>query len=96
MFIVSEYLNPEKIPQDQADALYQQHIEWFTKHFKLGNFVLVGPYIDIPKAGIMLSNLTSRAELDAVLAEDVFAKDDMARYEVHEFKAVMVSSIAAE
>ncbi|GAA6391867.1 hypothetical protein I3700191H1_17520 [Megasphaera massiliensis] len=44
----------------------------------------------------MLSNLISREELDAILAEDVFAKDDMARYEVHEFKAAMVSKIAAE
>lgn len=96
MFIISEYLNPENIPQDQAESLFQQHAEWFTKHFNLGDFVLVGPYLDIPKAGVMLSNLTSREELDAVLAEDVFAKDDMARYEVHEFKAAMVSKIAAE
>lgn len=96
MFIISEYLNPENIPQDQAESLFQQHAEWFTKHFNLGYFVLVGPYLDIPKAGIMLSNLISREELDAILAEDVFAKDDMARYEVHEFKAAMVSKIAAE
>ena len=89
MFIISEYLNPENIPQDQAESLFQQHAEWFTKHFNLGHFVLVGPYLDIPKAGIMLSNLISREELDAILA-------DMARYEVHEFKAAMVSKIAAE
>ena len=44
----------------------------------------------------MLSALSSREELEAILAEDVFAKDDMARYEVHEFKAAMVSKITAE
>ncbi|MFR7417870.1 YciI family protein [uncultured Megasphaera sp.] len=96
MFIISEYLNPENIPQDQAESLFQQHAEWFTKHFNLGHFVLVGPYLDIPKAGVMLSNLNSREELDAILAEDVFAKDNMARYEVHEFKVAMVSTITAE
>lgn len=42
MFIISEYLNPENIPQDQAESLFQQHAEWFTKHFNLGHFVLVG------------------------------------------------------
>ncbi|OBZ32268.1 YciI family protein [Megasphaera sp. DISK 18] len=96
MFIISEYLNPENIPQDQAESLFQQHAEWFTKHFNLGHFVLVGPYLDIPKAGVMLSALSSREKLEAILAEDVFAKDDMARYEVHEFKAAMVSKITAE
>ena len=96
MFIISEYLNPENIPQDQAESLFQQHAEWFTKHFNLGHFVLVGPYLDIPKAGVMLSNLNSREELDAILAEDVFAKDNMARYEVHEFKVAMVSTLTAE
>lgn len=96
MFIISEYLNPENIPQDQAESLFQQHAEWFTKHFNLGHFVLVGPYLDIPKASVMLSNLNSREELDAILAEDVFAKDNMARYEVHEFKVAMVSTITAE
>ena len=96
MFIVHEHINVAKIPQDQAEALYQKHADWFIRHFDLGHFVLGGPYIDIPDSGLFLANLPSREELEAVLSEDVYSKDGMARYEIHEFQVAMASTIKPE
>ena len=96
MFIVHEHINVAKIPVDQAAALYQKHADWFIRHFNQGHFVLGGPYVDIPDSGLFLANLPSREELDAVLSEDVYSKDDMASYEIHEFQVSMAATITPE
>ena len=42
-------------------------------------------------AGIMIAQAESREALEAILRGDVFYADNMARYEVHEFRAAMVA-----
>ncbi|WP_249291507.1 YciI family protein [Campylobacter curvus] len=82
------------MPADKAEAMFERHREWFGKNFKEGKFVLLGPYQDEPHAGIIIVNLKDRAELDKILAEDVY-HPDMAEYEIREFKAAMAADISA-
>ena len=46
MFIINQTLKPEKIPADRGEELFKAHVEWFTRHFEQGEFLLVGPYTD--------------------------------------------------
>lgn len=87
MFIINETLNPEKIPAGKGEELFKQHVDWFTRHFEQGDFLLVGPYTDKEMAGIMLSGLESREALEDVLKEDVYYADGVANYEVRTFMA---------
>lgn len=79
----------------QAEEKLNIHRAWFAKYFEQGNFLLLGPYLDQAHAGVIIAQATSRAELDAILAEDVYWQGG-ASYEVREFKAAMASDKLAE
>ena len=87
MFIINQTLNPEKIPAGKGEELFKQHIEWFTRHFEQGDFLLVGPYTDKEMAGIMITAAETREAVEKLLQDDVYYADDIAEYEVRAFKA---------
>ncbi|PJK09918.1 hypothetical protein CO608_04190 [Lysobacteraceae bacterium NML08-0793] len=91
MFLINITLNPAKIPADRADELLAQHRAWFDQHFESGDFLLLAPYLNRQNAGVIISKTMPRAELDALLAEDVYYPQALAEYEVREFKAVMAA-----
>ncbi len=91
MFIINQTLKPEKIPAGKGEELFQQHIAWFTRHFKDGNFLLVGPYTDKEMAGIMICGANTREAVEDILREDVYYADGIANYEVSSFKAGMIA-----
>ena len=87
MFIINQTLNPEKIPAGKGEELFKQHIEWFTRHFEQGDFLLVGPYTDKEMAGIMITAAENREAVEKILQDDVYYADGIAEYEVRVFKA---------
>lgn len=87
MFIINQTLKPEKIPAGKGEELFKQHIEWFTRHFEQGDFLLVGPYTDKEMAGIMITAAETREAVEKLLRDDVYYADDIAEYEVRAFKA---------
>ena len=87
MYLINQTLKPEKIPEGKVEELFKKHVAWFTRHFEAGDFILVGPYTDKKMAGIMISPANSREDVEAVLKDDVYYKDDMADYEVRSFTA---------
>lgn len=87
MFIINQTLKSEKIPAGKGEELFQQHVAWFTRHFEAGDFLLVGPYTDKEKAGIMICNAESREAVEAILKDDVYYAGNMADYEVRVFTA---------
>ena len=94
MYLINITLKVDKVPADKAEAMFERHREWFGKNFKEGKFVLLGPYQDEPHAGIIIAYAKNRAELDKILATDVYYPD-MAEYEIREFKATMAADISA-
>ncbi|MBR3622486.1 MAG: hypothetical protein IKN43_03950 [Selenomonadaceae bacterium] len=85
MFLITQTLIPEKIPEGKGDELFKGHVAWFTRHFEKGDFILVGPYTDKKMAGIMISPIETREAVEAVLKDDVYYADGLANYEVRSF-----------
>ncbi|MFV0680053.1 YciI family protein [Ottowia sp.] len=91
MYLIHITIDPDKLPAGQAESLLVQHRAWFKQHFDAGHFLLLGPYLDQPHAGVIVAHTPSRDALQRLLAEDVYHAPGWASYDVREFKAVMVS-----
>jgi len=64
----------------------EAHTAWVKANSAAGRFLLTGPMT--PRVGgIIVVDVPSRAELDAILAEDPYGKAGTT-YEVHEFSAL--------
>lgn len=88
MYIINIKVNKDI---DNAQALFEQHAAWFKKHFQAGRFVMLGSYTDTAEAeGVIFAVADSRAELDAILAEDCYYPN-LASYEIREFAPKMIS-----
>ena len=96
MFIINQTLKPEKIPAGKGEELFQKHIEWFTRHFEQGNFLLVGPYTDKEMAGVMICAAKTREAVEEILKEDVYYADGIADYEVRSFNAGKIAKNISE
>ena len=90
MYIINIAVDVAKTGKEHLNALMVEHRDWFLAEFEKGNFLLVGPYLDWPAAGIIMAKDMPRPALDDILARDVFYKDALASYDVHEFKAAQV------
>jgi uncharacterized protein YciI len=81
MFIIN--LN-YKSELDQIDQFLNAHIEFLNEQYELGNFLVSGR--KIPRTGgIILSNLASKSELEAIIEKDPFKQNELANYELTEF-----------
>lgn len=92
MYIIDIVIDQTQIPTGQADDLLNKHRQWFAKYFQAGKFLLLGPYLDQSAAGVIIAKTDSRAELDAILEEDVYFLPKQADYRVREFKAALAVS----
>ncbi|AIA70434.1 YciI family protein [Pectobacterium atrosepticum] len=90
MYLINIVVNDDISP-DQHDALFARHVSWFQQYFNAGKFVLIGPYSDRERAGVIIAQTASREELDAILSEDAYFPN-LAQYEIREFIPKMVGS----
>jgi len=71
-------------PLSAIDSFIEEHRDFLDRHFRAGHFVLSGP--QVPRiGGVILARNLDRQQLDAVLVEDPFYRERLARYEVIEF-----------
>ncbi len=81
MFVlISNYLKPV----EEVDAFYSAHAQWLAEHYASSRFLGSGRRVP-PIGGLILAQGESREEMEAILAEDPFSKEGLARYEVFEF-----------
>lgn len=81
MFVV--LLNYVK-PLEVIDGLIPAHVAYLDEQYAAGVFLASGR--KVPRTGgVILARATDRAELEAVLARDPFARAGAAEYEVVEF-----------
>lgn len=81
MFIVS--LNYIK-PLSEIEAHLPAHIEYLERHYAEGRFLLSGRK-EPRTGGIILMRADSRAQVEAVVAEDPFYRARVAEYEITQF-----------
>lgn len=71
---------------EKIDAVLDAHIAWLDKHYADGTFIASGRRV--PRTGgVILAQAPSEAALKAVLAQDPFATNRLARYEIVQFVA---------
>jgi len=88
MFIVSITYN---CPLEEVDRHLDAHVAYLQQEYANGSFVASGR--KVPRTGgVILSNLKTRQELEAVLAKDPFAQAGIAEYETIEFAVSMVAA----
>jgi len=86
MFIVS--LTYTDIPG--VDALLEPHRVFLREYYGRGMFLMSGR--QVPRTGgIILANAETRAELEAVLAQDPLKQAGVALYEITEFVPTMTA-----
>lgn len=95
MFIVNIKIRTEKIAPEKMEELLNKHRQWFTDYFNRGDFLLAGPYRDIPYAGVIIAKCESKEALEKILANDAYYNGQLADYEVHEFSVGLFSKDAA-
>jgi uncharacterized protein YciI len=75
---------------ERVDDVLDAHRAFLTRQFEAGVFIAAGP--KVPRdGGIILAVGVEREKLDAILASDPFAVQQIARYEVTEFKATRLA-----
>ena len=79
-----------KIAIEEVEEHLSEHVEFLKKQYEAGNFIASGR--KVPRTGgVILSNMKSRKELEALLALDPFNVNDVADYEIIEFVPTMTS-----
>ena len=74
-------------------ALRDKHVAWGDAHSKGGRMLLSGPFV--PRTGgVIIADVASREELDAMLREDPYAAVGTT-YEIMEFTALNGSLLDA-
>ncbi len=77
-------------PIEQVDAFLAEHRAYLAEKYKTGHLFASGS--QVPRTGgVILCNAQSRAEVEAIVAEDPFYKNEIASYEIIEFNAVLNS-----
>ncbi len=81
MFVaISTYLKP----LEEVDRFSAAHGAWIMNHYTSGRILGSGRRVP-PVGGIILARGESKEEFLALLAEDPFQQNGLARYEVFEF-----------
>jgi uncharacterized protein YciI len=75
-----------KVALEEIDANMRAHVAFLKKHYAAGTFLVSGR--KIPRdGGIILALGKTRAELEAILAQDPFVRLGLADVRVIEFQA---------
>jgi uncharacterized protein YciI len=83
MFILlSTYLRPIA----EVDAVLPDHIDWVTRQYEEGRFLVSGRR-QPPVGGAIVMRARDEDEVAEVLATDPFQRAGLARYDVHMFGA---------
>lgn len=77
-------------PLERVDDALEAHRAFLERQFDAGVFIAAGP--KLPRTGgIILAARIGRERLDAILATDPFAQQQLATYAVEEFKVTRLA-----
>ena len=74
-------------PIEKIDACLVEHRQFLDRHYASGHLIASGP--QVPRTGgVILARGLSRSDLEALLAQDPFQREQVATYEIIEFEPV--------
>ncbi|KND56089.1 hypothetical protein BPUN_1311 [Candidatus Paraburkholderia kirkii] len=74
----------------EIDDALEAHRIFLERYFAAGVFVIAGPKVS-RDGGIILASGIERERLDEIIAEDPFARQKLAHYDITEFKATRLA-----
>ena len=81
MFVILlHYLKP--LPE--VDRFVAEHRAFLERHYAAGNFLLSGRQ-EPRTGGVILADAPTREQIEAIVREDPFNREQIARYEIVEF-----------
>lgn len=83
-----------KKPLGEVDRFIAEHVDYLTRHYAAGHFLLSGRRK--PRdGGVILATGASRAEIEEIVAGDPFHREQIADYEIVEFLPSMAATALA-
>jgi uncharacterized protein YciI len=74
----------------EIDDALEAHRIYLERYFAAGVFVMAGP--KVPRdGGMIIASGIDRDRLDEIIAEDPFAREQLAHYDITEFKATRLA-----
>ena len=91
MFIISlHYLRD----LSEIDRFIPEHRDFLERHYASGHFLMSGRK-NPRTGGIIVAQAGSLAEIEAILRQDPFHREQLARYEVTEFQPTLTQDALA-
>lgn len=82
-----KYTDPERVDEVRGD-----HMRWIKQQFEAGAFLASGP--KVPRdGGVIIALGDDRAAVEALVATDPFATQDVAEYRITEFQATTTAPV---
>jgi len=72
------------VPLEVVDQYLPAHVEWLHQHEDAGHFVVYGRLVP-RRGGVIVADVPTRGELDAMIAADPFKIHAVGTYDVVEF-----------
>jgi len=77
-------------PLDEIDRALPEHVEFLTRQYDAGHFLMSGP--KSPRTGgVILAKAASKADLEAIVDTDPFRRDGMAETTITSFEPRRIS-----
>ena len=73
-----------KKPLDEVTKFRPEHLDFLETYYKSGKFIVSGRQTP-PEGGIIIANNVTKEELESILKEDPFYKNDLADFRIIEF-----------
>lgn len=77
-------------PLSEVDRLVGEHREFLERYYASGHFLLSGRK-EPRTGGVILCNAQTRAEVETIVANDPFHREQVAEYEIIEFLPSMAA-----
>jgi uncharacterized protein YciI len=89
--VITTYVRPLEV----VDRHRAAHLQWVKEQYAAGRLLVSGRRTP-PGGGVLIVRCSSRAELDAVLAEDPFVEAGVIEHAVYEFAPTRAPIAAPE
>jgi uncharacterized protein YciI len=92
MFIILlSYLKP----MSEVDRFLQEHREFLARYYASGHLLMSGPQ-EPRNGGVIIARAESKAAVEKIIQGDPFYREQIAKYDIIEFRASTVAPALAE
>jgi uncharacterized protein YciI len=78
----------------EVDRFVLEHRAFLEQHYASGHFLLSGRQ-EPRDGGVILANASTRSEIDGIVGQDPFYRENIAAYEIIEFLPSMAATALA-